>query len=244
MSQTQPRIGGENDLTSILLSTATTTSSSPPTFSPGDQGLKAVSKDAMIEPDESATDGQLYLLAVEGNREATRLLVDRYDEDLLRYTLAKTRDLSMASDAAGETWLRFFEHLAQAADDETRRLRKPDSLRFWLYKTAFNSVRSEYRHQSRRRDLFTRVSDERDRTGGTIMVDDSTRLERVEAHTTVVAAFGRLGESCRELLALMVSDPPLSYQEISTITGRPVGSLGPTRQRCLDRLRKHMGVQL
>jgi DNA-directed RNA polymerase specialized sigma24 family protein len=42
---------------------------------------------------------------------------------------------------------------------------------------------------------------------------------------------------CRRLLALLAADPPLSYAEIAERLATPVGSLGPTRARCLDKLR-------
>ena len=60
----------------------------------------------------------------------------------------------------------------------------------------------------------------------------------LEEQEAVRAAFEMLSEADRELLTLMVAEPPLSYEEISEITGRPVGSLGPTRARALDRLRR------
>jgi winged helix-turn-helix DNA-binding protein len=40
------------------------------------------------------------------------------------------------------------------------------------------------------------------------------------------------------LLALLIQDPPLSYAEISARLGIPVGTIGPTRRRCLDKLRR------
>jgi DNA-directed RNA polymerase specialized sigma24 family protein len=49
-----------------------------------------------------------------------------------------------------------------------------------------------------------------------------------------------LGEDCQQLLRLLSVEPALSYEEISEIVGRPVGSLGPTRARCLDRLKAGM----
>jgi DNA-directed RNA polymerase specialized sigma24 family protein len=52
------------------------------------------------------------------------------------------------------------------------------------------------------------------------------------------SAFARLGDDCRQLLTLMLADPPLSYDEISSALDRPRGSLGPSRQRCLDHLRR------
>jgi DNA-directed RNA polymerase specialized sigma24 family protein len=49
-------------------------------------------------------------------------------------------------------------------------------------------------------------------------------------------AFGRLGEKCRQLLRVAVADPQ-AYEEISVALGMPVGSIGPTRRRCLTQLR-------
>jgi hypothetical protein len=42
---------------------------------------------------------------------------------------------------------------------------------------------------------------------------------------------------------MLVKDPPVSYGEISRITGMPVGSIGPTRARCLKKLRATSSVQ-
>ncbi len=50
-------------------------------------------------------------------------------------------------------------------------------------------------------------------------------------------AFGGLAERCQSLLRLLVADPPPSYEEVSAALDMPIGSIGPTRQRCLDRLR-------
>jgi DNA-binding Lrp family transcriptional regulator len=41
----------------------------------------------------------------------------------------------------------------------------------------------------------------------------------------------------QKLLEMLMADPPVSYAEISSQLGLPVGSIGPTRGRCLERLR-------
>ena len=58
-----------------------------------------------------------------------------------------------------------------------------------------------------------------------------------ELRVALQLAFGRLGRPCQELLRLASAEPPLSYQQISTLLEIPRGSLGPTRQRCLENLR-------
>jgi hypothetical protein len=41
---------------------------------------------------------------------------------------------------------------------------------------------------------------------------------------------------------MLAADPPLPYAEISVRLGIPVGSIGPTRRRCLDKLRRHPAI--
>jgi DNA-directed RNA polymerase specialized sigma24 family protein len=52
------------------------------------------------------------------------------------------------------------------------------------------------------------------------------------------AAFEQLPELWQRLLLLVMTDPPTPYAEISATLGIPVGSIGPTRQRCLEHLRR------
>jgi DNA-directed RNA polymerase specialized sigma24 family protein len=44
------------------------------------------------------------------------------------------------------------------------------------------------------------------------------------------------------MLALLIEDPALSYAEISASLGVPVGSIGPSRRRCLGKLRRHPAI--
>jgi DNA-directed RNA polymerase specialized sigma24 family protein len=52
------------------------------------------------------------------------------------------------------------------------------------------------------------------------------------------AAFAELPPRCRQLLSMLISDPPFTYAEISATLGIPMGSIGPQRARCLGRLRR------
>jgi len=51
-----------------------------------------------------------------------------------------------------------------------------------------------------------------------------------------------LEDSCQELLAMLIHDPPVPYAQISAELGIPVGSIGPTRSRCLNKLRSHPAI--
>jgi RNA polymerase sigma factor (sigma-70 family) len=59
-----------------------------------------------------------------------------------------------------------------------------------------------------------------------------------ERNVALRAAFAELSPRCRQLLLLLLSDPPLPYAEISSVLGVRIGSIGPQRARCLDRLRR------
>jgi hypothetical protein len=49
-------------------------------------------------------------------------------------------------------------------------------------------------------------------------------------------------EQGQQLLALLIEDPPLPYTQISARLGIPAGSIGPTRRRCLHKLRRHPAI--
>jgi len=78
--------------------------------------------------------------------------------------------------------------------------------------------------------------------GGLPLETDSTMIEEevlmAERNALLRAAFAELPEDSQRLITLLMSDPPLSYVEIGEILGMPPGSIGPTRQRCLNRLRR------
>jgi RNA polymerase sigma factor (sigma-70 family) len=63
-----------------------------------------------------------------------------------------------------------------------------------------------------------------------------TGLLATERRLSVQLAVAELPERCRRLLLALAADPPASYVEISTGLNLPMGSIGPTRSRCLQRL--------
>jgi DNA-directed RNA polymerase specialized sigma24 family protein len=59
-----------------------------------------------------------------------------------------------------------------------------------------------------------------------------------ESRRDVRAAFGRLDAPCREIITVLVlADPPVPYEVASERLGRPIGSLGPSRRRCLQKMK-------
>jgi RNA polymerase sigma factor (sigma-70 family) len=65
-----------------------------------------------------------------------------------------------------------------------------------------------------------------------------------ERHAALREALSDLPPGYRQLVALLIADPPLSYTEISARLGIPIGSIGPSRSRCLARLRRHPAIAM
>jgi DNA-directed RNA polymerase specialized sigma24 family protein len=59
-----------------------------------------------------------------------------------------------------------------------------------------------------------------------------------ERNAALRAAFAELPPRCQQLLSMLLRDPPHPYGTISTTLGIPIGSIGPQRARCLERMRK------
>ena len=187
---------------------------------------------------EERSDSELYELAVSGDRVAVRTIAARYHADLLRHANAKTNQASAAEDAVADAWIRFFNHLKMAAVDPSRRLHKPESLRFWLLTATRNSLMDVFRTARRDEDLAERVKHEQSATGQfEYQPDYLERLTNDERRRVVLRAFRQLSAVCRELLSLLMLDPPMEYADIAVTMDRPIGSIGPTRQRCIDRMR-------
>ena len=175
--------------------------------------------------------------AAEGDRSCWESLVDAYGG--LIWAITRNHRLSQgdAADVRQTTWLRLLENID--------RLNEPGRVGAWLATTA----RRECLRLSARRKRTILVADETDLELDPLHaqapeLDDGLLLaERDEA---LRAAFVTLNPRCQELLRLMLLDPAPSYEEISAALGMPVGSIGPTRGRCLDKLRalvKDSGIE-
>jgi RNA polymerase sigma factor (sigma-70 family) len=156
-------------------------------------------------------------------------LVDRYAP--LVWSICARYQLSRADieDVGQTVWLRLVEHLGK--------LREPAALPGWLATTTQREcVRVVKTH--RKCEVFGTDPD----GGGLPRETGTTTIEEeilmAERNALLRAAFAELPEDSQRLITLLMSDPPLSYVEIGEILGMPRGSVGPTRQRCLNRLRR------
>lgn len=184
-------------------------------------------------PDLGESIPDLVAASLDGDAAAWQRLVKRLERVVWKSVNMMTTDGEVRKDAFAATWLKLVERLDT--------IREPEKLPGWLATTATNEVRQIVR-QRNRRDLHLDWSAPSTIEGGLAEVtnaDDSSRnLVRSEAQAAVRQAFSTLDDDCRQLLTVLVlSDPPMSYKEASDALGRPIGSLGPQRQRCLDKLR-------
>jgi RNA polymerase sigma factor (sigma-70 family) len=184
------------------------------------------------------SDREIYLASCEGDRDAVRTIVERYNGDLLIVARAMGLRDHDAVDVVQFVWMRFFEHLQAVQVGRQSRLRNPEVVRYWLLTTCRNAVRDVYRRRSRSNELAQMKTAEDQTLGRLVSAQDPDRdLIDGERRLALREALGRLDQSDRELLALLMLDPPPSYEDIAEQLGRPVGSIGPTRARCLERLR-------
>lgn len=174
----------------------------------------------------------LVVTAAAGDQQAWRELVDRYAPLLVsvirgfRLTPAETEDVAQT------VWLRLVEHLDS--------LQEPRAIPGWLVTTA---RRESIRYLSSQR--HRRMSDplNADQLPVAAGPDPDEGLVRSERHQVLLAGLAELPSRQRELLLLLMNDPQPSYDEIRRRTGIPVGSIGPTRARALERLRRTPAVR-
>ena len=161
--------------------------------------------------------------ALGGDDQAWRNLVDRFSG--LVWKVLSTYDLSASDreEAFASTFYRLFEKLSS--------LREPRALPKWLATTARNEANAVCR--TRRRLVPTDVLPLREVLPG----DHDRDMLDDELLVAVMAAFATLPPPAQAMLRLLTAVPPLSYEEIASLLDVPVGSIGPTRQRHLQRLR-------
>lgn len=172
---------------------------------------------------EDPSHGELLTLAASGEQAAWDALVDRFGQMVWSVARGLRLDDATAKDVSQTVWLKLIENIDS--------IRDPDRLPGWLATTCRREALRVAK--GRDRDLPTEFAHDVEDEGPTL----DELLVSDEENRSIVAAFNTLDDMCRQLLRLMIVEPPLSYEEISAATGRPIGSLGPTRARCLEKLK-------
>ena len=183
-----------------------------------------------IRDDPGVTD--LVSRARNGDKTAWDALVERYAPLVWSICSRHHLDGAEADDAGRSIWLQLLDHLDTICD--------PAALAGWLAATTRRECgRAERAAQAPGAAGPARyaqtIPDEQAATGE----HELLAAERSEA---LREAFLQLPLSCRRLITMLTEDPPAPYAQISAKLGIPVASIGPTRSRCLDELRRHPAI--
>ncbi|NHC13826.1 sigma-70 family RNA polymerase sigma factor [Motilibacter sp. E257] len=177
------------------------------------------------------TVAELVRAAADGDQAAWDEIVERFTG--LVWGVARSHRLSPAdaSDVSQTVWLRLVEHLG--------RLREPEALAGWIATTTRHECLRTLRASGRElpdEDLTGGTGPERPDTGP----GPEATVVGAERRALVWEALGRLSLRCRTLLRALATSPDASYTEIAAALDMPIGSIGPTRGRCLQHLRREL----
>lgn len=178
----------------------------------------------------------LLKAAASGDQDAWNRIVDDYQR--LVWSVARGFRLSMsdAADVSQTTWLRLVENLDKIHD--------PDHLAGWLATTA---RRESLRLIRRAQREIPDGGDAAEEEGAGGFFDGAAAPAGGDPEAVIVAdedrmdlwtAFGSLTDKCRNLLRVVAVTPLESYAAVAEALGMRIGSIGPTRSRCLEHLKR------
>jgi len=136
-----------------------------------------------------------------------------------------------AADVSQTVWMKVIDNLD--------RIREPRAMPAWIKTTAQRAALAVLRASDR---LALRDFSQDNSAGWSPLTPSrhgseiDARILDAERRAAVRDGLAELTERHRALLSLLVADPPIPYQQISDQLGLPVGSIGPTRARCLRKL--------
>jgi RNA polymerase sigma factor (sigma-70 family) len=180
--------------------------------------------------EQEAEVANLVRAAAGGDVLAWEELVERFAGLVWAITRAYRLSPTDAADVSQTAWLRLVEHL--------HRLREPGRVGAWL---AATTRRECLLVQKRARRLVPTEADALDRPD---LAEPGALVALIESERDAMLwrAFERLDDRCRMLLRLLMADPTPSYDEVAAAVDMPPASIGPTRSRCLQRLRTRLAT--
>lgn len=187
----------------------------------------------------SENDGDAALVARcrRGDASAWSALVQRYQR--LVYTIVRRIGLDehAAADVFQTVFVRLMEHLPKLSD--------PTRLQAWIVTTAKREALLQRKRGLRTVTLTSNDDDSSDTSSGEWDIADEAllpdeALEAAQSHNMVRNGLERLDTHCRDLLTMLYryDDDKIAYEDVARRMDMPVGSIGPTRARCLGKLRK------
>jgi RNA polymerase sigma factor (sigma-70 family) len=165
--------------------------------------------------------------AVNSDQDAWNDIVERY-APLVWSICTRYRLNDQDIEDVGQTvWLLLVEHLGE--------LREPAALPGWLATATHRECQRALTTARKTEGAGTKLDDALFVVDGAVIEQEILTAER---NATLRLALRELQPRCQQLLAMLISDPPHSYAEISAALQIPMGSIGPQRSRCLEHLRR------
>lgn len=166
--------------------------------------------------------------AIHGDQDAWRELYRRYNP-LVIATAAKFRmPLASIEDVSQTVWSLLVRHLP--------RIREPKALPAWIVTTTRNEALRTLRIDARCAPLDPAADR---RLEGVDRTEPGANIYQAELRQSLDVLLETLSTDQRRLMRMLMADPQPSYAEISRTLSIPMGSIGPTRARCLARMRAH-----
>lgn len=179
-------------------------------------------------------DASLVSRCLRGDATAWPVMVKRYQRLVYAIVTRTGVDEHAAADVFQTVFTRLLQHLP--------RITEPSRLQAWIVTTTKREALLQ-RHRGQRNVSMTRADDSPDDGSEWDLADESPIaedvLDELQQLNQVRSALDKINERCRELLLLLFREDgdKVSYEEVARRTGIAVGSIGPTRSRCLDKLR-------
>lgn len=171
-------------------------------------------------------DADLIRAAAKGEESAWHALVDRHARSVWAVARSHRLHPQDAADVYQTTWLRLVENLDRIA--------QPERVGSWLVTTTRRESLRLLR--IRQREVPDPTTDDDHRPHDGPGPEDTVVLD--EEHTALARAFNQLSIRCQVLLRLWLEDRSRGNADIAVQIGTPVGSVGPTKSRCLAHLRR------
>ena len=186
-----------------------------------------------LEANEPALDADqaslaaLVRSAADGEQRAWQELVSRFGGLIASVGWRYGLGMADVNELQQTTWLRLVESID--------RIRQPERVGGWLVTTArresLQILRRSVRYETGTETLLAMLPnvDERDPDAGPVAEEQAVAVR---------AAWSRLKPRCQEMLSLLITHDAVSYRDLSALLNMPIGSIGPTRARCLEHLRR------
>ncbi len=177
------------------------------------------------QPDRGKRIAGLVSAARAGSEDALSQIVAELSPLLWQVARAAGLSPGDAEDVLQTVWLRLVAHLNDIHDST--------ALTGWLLTTtrreAWRVRATERRQVPTDQESFAELPDHRPGSDEQVIIGDQRRVLWV--------AIRRLSARCQELLRIIAFAPRPDYAAVAAELGMPVGSIGPTRGRCLAKLR-------